>query len=85
MFPVSTKGENLLLCQQPNVLGRKVRQRVELTNPDRLLCVWLGITDPRGSVASDAETAQAAMAKEHRRHLFGEAAKRMDHYRQALA
>ena len=35
---------------------------------------------PRGSVASDAD-AQAAMVKEHRRYPFGEAAKRMDHYR----
>jgi hypothetical protein len=32
-------------------------------------------TGPRGSVASDAQTAHAAMVKEHRRYLFGEAAK----------
>jgi hypothetical protein len=33
--------ENLVLRQQVNVLTRKLPKRLELTNSDRLLLVWL--------------------------------------------
>lgn len=35
------EAENLVLCQQLNVLIRTLPKRLRLTNSDRLLLVWL--------------------------------------------